>query len=96
MVNEKVVDKLDHQLINDLIQLPSAENIAIWIWNQLVDLKSNIKEQLNDPNLPQSVTKYFQDPSDSTLAVPDFSSQIRLAEVKLWETPTSFVTYAGN
>ncbi len=34
-VNELVVDQLDHHLINDILPQPSAENIAIWVWQQL-------------------------------------------------------------
>ena len=40
LVRNKVVDKLDHALLNDFIKNPSAENIAIWAWKQL---KDNIK-----------------------------------------------------
>jgi 6-pyruvoyltetrahydropterin/6-carboxytetrahydropterin synthase len=35
IVNEKVIEKLDHHLINDVIENPSAENIAVWVWRQL-------------------------------------------------------------
>ena len=35
LVKLKVVNKLDHQLLNDIIKIPSAENIAIWVWEQL-------------------------------------------------------------
>ncbi len=35
IVKEKVISKLDHHLINDVIETPSAENIAIWAWEQL-------------------------------------------------------------
>jgi 6-pyruvoyltetrahydropterin/6-carboxytetrahydropterin synthase len=61
IVKERVISKLDHALINDIIDNPSAELIAIWIWDQLKEL-------------PQG----------------------ELKEIKLWETPTSFVTYNGN
>jgi len=61
LVTKKVLDKLDHSYLNDLLENPSAENIAVWIWEQLKnDVKGN------------------------------------LYEVKLWETPTSFVTYRGK
>jgi 6-pyruvoyltetrahydropterin/6-carboxytetrahydropterin synthase len=32
-----VIDQLDHKLINDIqgLQNPTAENITIWIWNQI-------------------------------------------------------------
>lgn len=59
IVNEKVVDKLDHKLINDVIKNPSAEFIAIWAWDQLKD-------------------------------------EMNLKQIKIYETPNSYVTYEGN
>lgn len=38
IVKEKVVDVLDHKLLNDIIPIPSAENIAMWTWEKLKDL----------------------------------------------------------
>ncbi|SHM81578.1 6-pyruvoyltetrahydropterin/6-carboxytetrahydropterin synthase [Caldanaerovirga acetigignens] len=35
IVNEKVLKKLDHSYINDIVKQPSAENIAVWVWQQL-------------------------------------------------------------
>ena len=35
VVNGKVVDKLDHTYMNDTIPISTAENISIWIWEQL-------------------------------------------------------------
>ncbi len=35
VVNDLVVSKLDHNYINDLIEQPTAENIASWIWGKL-------------------------------------------------------------
>ena len=35
IVNEKVVDKLDHNNINDILEYSSSENICIWAWEQL-------------------------------------------------------------
>ena len=37
IVKELVISQLDHAYINDLIEQPSAENIALWIWNKLDD-----------------------------------------------------------
>ncbi len=34
-VNDLIVSKLDHNYINDLIEQPTAENIALWIWGKL-------------------------------------------------------------
>jgi len=35
VVVEQVLAKLDHRFLNDLIPLSTAENIALWIWEQL-------------------------------------------------------------
>jgi 6-pyruvoyltetrahydropterin/6-carboxytetrahydropterin synthase len=35
LVKEKVVNRLDHTNVNDTIKHSSAENIAIWSWNEL-------------------------------------------------------------
>ena len=37
IVNEKVIDKLDHTHLNDTIDNPSAENLAVWIWDKIKD-----------------------------------------------------------
>lgn len=40
IVNEKIIDVLDHQYLNDVIPEvyfpPTAENMARWIWDQLI------------------------------------------------------------
>jgi 6-pyruvoyltetrahydropterin/6-carboxytetrahydropterin synthase len=95
IVKKQVLDKLDHQVINDIIKVASAENTAKWIWDQLVDLKSLIRSELSDPNLSETIIRYFKDESASKIDSSDFSTQIRLTEIKLWETPDSFVVYRG-
>ena len=35
VVNERVIEPLDHTYLNETIAIPSAENIAVWIWNRL-------------------------------------------------------------
>jgi 6-pyruvoyltetrahydropterin/6-carboxytetrahydropterin synthase len=35
IVLEKVIQRLDHRFLNDLIPLSTAENISTWIWEQL-------------------------------------------------------------
>jgi 6-pyruvoyltetrahydropterin/6-carboxytetrahydropterin synthase len=34
-VNEKVIEKLDHKHLNDIVENPSSENIVLWVWNKL-------------------------------------------------------------
>ncbi len=35
VVEPEVVDKLDHTSLNDLMPNPTAEHIALWIWDAL-------------------------------------------------------------
>ncbi len=44
LVRERVLDKVDHTLLNDLIENPTAERIAEWIWAQLEDTALPIAE----------------------------------------------------
>ena len=34
-VKSRILQRLDHRNINDTLENPTAENIAIWIWQQL-------------------------------------------------------------
>lgn len=63
IVNQRAVSRLDHTDLNAIIPQPSAEQIAIWIWNQIED----------------EIQRYG----------------VRLFEVKVFETPTSFVNFRG-
>jgi 6-pyruvoyltetrahydropterin/6-carboxytetrahydropterin synthase len=35
IVNDQVLSRCDHRYLNDFIENPTAEHIAIWIWDQL-------------------------------------------------------------
>ena len=35
VVNERVVDVLDHRYLNDYVPKSTAENVVVWIWEQL-------------------------------------------------------------
>lgn len=37
LVNEKIIEKLDHKHLNDIMKNPTAENICVWIWDTLKD-----------------------------------------------------------
>lgn len=37
VVRERVLDLVDHTLLNDRIENPTAERIAAWIWDRLSD-----------------------------------------------------------
>jgi 6-pyruvoyltetrahydropterin/6-carboxytetrahydropterin synthase len=34
-VRREAVDRLDHRLVNELIDNPTAENMAVWIWERV-------------------------------------------------------------
>lgn len=38
IVNENIINKFDHAYINDFIEQPTAENIAVYVWDNLVNL----------------------------------------------------------
>ena len=58
-VDERVVALLDHTHLNDRFENPSAENVAVWIWDRL-------------------------------------KGDLPLAEIRLYETDTSYVEYEGK
>lgn len=35
-VNNKVIKVLDHKFLNEIINYPTAENIVVWIWKELI------------------------------------------------------------
>jgi 6-pyruvoyltetrahydropterin/6-carboxytetrahydropterin synthase len=37
VVKAAVVSQLDHRSLNELLENPTAERIAVWIWHSLVD-----------------------------------------------------------
>lgn len=44
IVNERIVDKLDHQNLNDIIENPTAENILLWVREQLAGTLQGLDE----------------------------------------------------
>ena len=44
VVKTRVLDVVDHTLLNDRIENPTAERIAAWIWDQLADTDLPLKE----------------------------------------------------
>lgn len=44
IVNREAVDALDHRYLNDIIENPSAEHIARWIWTRLAPALPDIVE----------------------------------------------------
>lgn len=97
IVKKHVLDKLDHNILNDVVDNPSAENLVVWIWDQLKDLQKLLHEEMNDPNLAEHLKKLLDEcDKEGDLAKMEFDNALKLYEVKLWETPNSWITYRGE
>lgn len=92
IVQKHVLELLDHHLLNDIIENPSAERVVVWIWEKLSPLGKLLREEVNDPNLSEEICTLVREEGDSSLEIP---TGVRLHEVQLWETATSYVTYRG-
>ena len=44
VVRQAVIDRLDHQTLNDFLENPTAERIAAWIWQQLQPALAGLDE----------------------------------------------------
>ncbi len=44
IIKREVIEKLDHRYLNEIIKNPTAENISIWIWEELKDKIKDLKE----------------------------------------------------
>jgi 6-pyruvoyltetrahydropterin/6-carboxytetrahydropterin synthase len=91
IVKDRILQKYDHRNLNDFFENPTAENVAISIWDELVDLPSLLQAELDDPNMSEELKHLLGEDG----AVKDISTEVRLHEVKLWETDSCFVTYRG-
>ena len=44
VVRQRVVSRLDHKYVNDVIDNPTAERMAQWIWEQLAGALEGLEE----------------------------------------------------
>ena len=44
IVKAEVVDLLDHKFLNDVIENPTAEHVAVWIWDRLAGPVAGLHE----------------------------------------------------
>ena len=66
IVNEKIINILDHSKLNDTLENPTAENILVWIWDQIDgELKSG------GTNLLQELTLWESTDSKATITRKD-------------------------
>ncbi len=57
-VKTHVLDKLDHAYINEIIEQPSAENIAVWIWERLNPVLSSERVSLYEIKVFETESSY--------------------------------------
>ena len=58
IVKTQVLDILDHSYINDHIEQPTAESIAIWIWKRLEKKLNNNKHHLYEIRVFETETSF--------------------------------------
>ena len=44
VIQDRVVQVLDHKFVNDIIDNPTAENMTIWIWERLAGALAGLTE----------------------------------------------------
>ena len=44
IVDERVIDVLDHQNLDDFVENPTVENIVLWIWERLASKLLTLNE----------------------------------------------------
>ncbi|HLG25340.1 MAG TPA: 6-carboxytetrahydropterin synthase QueD, partial [Candidatus Gracilibacteria bacterium] len=78
IVKKRVLDALDHCLLNDVLENPSAERIAVWIWGRLKNLQELLKEEMDDPNLTTEIKNLLQSKEEGALEKTAFDKTLRL------------------
>ncbi len=56
IVQEAVLRQLDHACLNDLIPVPSAENICLWIWERLAEKLQTERYRLEEVEVWETET----------------------------------------
>ena len=56
IVKEKILSRLDHAYINEIISQPSAENIALWIWRELEESVKRENCKLHEVHVWETAT----------------------------------------
>lgn len=93
IVKDAVLADFDHASLNEIVKNPTSELLALEIWHRLENLDQLLKKQINNKNLCTELKTYLQDHDLTTEHIGDNLPQnLKLEAIKLWETPTSFVT----
>lgn len=62
-INEVIINKFDHELLNNFVFFPSCENLCEWIWNKLTEyfgLKHKVYYGRGYINLKSISLKYIK------------------------------------
>lgn len=57
IVKSRVINILDHNFLNEFIKQPTAENIVIWVWDQLEKYLNLYKIEISET--PDSYITYY-------------------------------------
>jgi len=58
IVKEQILNVLDHSYLNDHIEQPTAESIAIWIWKRLEEYLCNDLHHLHEIRVYETETSF--------------------------------------
>jgi len=61
LVNKTVIDKLDHQYLNDLIEIPTAENLVKWVVRELENVFGYSLQRVRIYETPTSYAEWRSD-----------------------------------
>ncbi len=94
VVKRRVIDRLDHHHLNDLFENPSAERVCEWIWRELESFPELLRDAVSDPGFAEGMRGFLKDGEEVDVGdVRDGTNyDVRLYEVRLWETEGSSVS----
>lgn len=90
VVKKHILDYLDHHDLNTIFSNPTTEIVAIWIWDKLKNIEQLLLQELEDPNLDDEIKSYLT--SNDQIDKSTQNNKIRLTQIQLYESKTSFVT----
>ena len=56
LVSERVLVRLDHSYLNDILPQPTAERIALWIWGELEPALEALRAELFEVQVWETAT----------------------------------------
>ena len=48
IIKDNVIDIFDHHLLNDILPVPTAENISVYVWKKIYDLLNTERYHLSE------------------------------------------------